>query len=147
MAAAIPYLIVAASAVSTAVSYQGQRDAADDARLAGNMEAAALDRKGVAEESAARIRLKKLLGSQRALYAKAGVDLSVGSPLTILTDTEIRGEEEIKKLRQGFFEAADVTRFSTAAQYRAGRTRATGTLLSGLSATAGSAYSASRRVS
>ena len=52
---------------------------------------------GKYEEAASRERLKKLMGTQRSLYAKAGVDISSGSPLLMLAETAAEGEMEALK--------------------------------------------------
>lgn len=138
MAAAIP--IILSGVATTAVSYYGQREAGEEEQAARNIEAAAVERQGVEEEKASRLKLKKLLASQRALFAKAGVDLSTGSPLTILAHTAAEGEKQAIDIRRGAKEQADILRFQGSAAKRASRTRATGTLLSGLASTGGSAY-------
>ncbi|MCK5504209.1 MAG: hypothetical protein KAJ10_03560 [Thermodesulfovibrionia bacterium] len=140
MAPIVPFIPAIIGAVGVGVSVVGQRRAAKEARSAREMQATAIAREGVQREEVARTRLKKLLASQRALYAKAGVDLSTGSPLTVLADTAARGEQEALNIRRGATEGAGITRFQGAAEARAGRTRATGTLLAGLATTGGSAF-------
>lgn len=140
MAAAVPFIPHIISAVAAGVSYVGQRRAAKDSESARQMQAAALEREGIQKEEIARERLKKLLASQRTLYAKAGVDLSTGSPLTVLADTAAQGEQEALNIRRGVTEGAEITRFQGRAESRAARTRATGTLLGSLASTGRSAY-------
>lgn len=53
------------------------------------------------EEQQSRLRLTRLMGTQRTLYAKAGVDLSSGSPLMVLADTAAKGAEEVQAIRYG----------------------------------------------
>lgn len=53
------------------------------------------------EEQQSHERLRRLMGTQRTLYAKAGVDLSSGSPLLVLAETAAEGAEEIQAIRYG----------------------------------------------
>lgn len=86
-----------------------------------------------------RDKVRRLLATQRALYAKAGVDLTSGSPLAVLGETAEEGEEAALALRHEG--AVEVTRLRNQAQlskyYGAnaaitGKNTATTTLLSGL---------------
>lgn len=117
MAAAIPYVLLAISAAGAVTSYQAQKKAGRDEQAARNMKADALEeqagrveRRGDFEEEQARLRLKKLMASQRTLYAKAGVDLSSGSPITVLAATAGQGAEEIEMIRQNTAEEAEAVR-------------------------------------
>lgn len=53
-------------------------------------------------EEQSRLKTKQILGRQRVLYAKAGVDISSGSPLEIMASTAAEGEREALMIeRQG----------------------------------------------
>lgn len=149
-------LQIATTLYSTYQTSKVQRQAGEDERAARNMQAEALDaqaaqveRKGISEEAVSRARLKKLMSSQRALYAKAGVDLSSGSPLTVLAATAYEGDKEAAGIRlntqeesQGIRSGADLQRFYGRQASKAGRTRAKSTLLSGLTSAVSKGYSA-----
>jgi hypothetical protein len=109
-------------------------------------------RKADYEEEQSRKRLHTLMGKQQALYAKAGVDLSSGSPLLVLAETAASGEEEAQNIRQvGDVNVAEqknqatLNRFYAKQTIRAGKTAAWSTALSSMSGSAGSAYSTYKR--
>lgn len=58
----------------------------------------ALDR-GEAAQSAQRMKTKSLSGTQRTMMAANGVDLTQGSPLRILTDTDYMGAKDEATIR------------------------------------------------
>jgi len=112
-------------------------------------QAKGVERRGASQEELSRSKLRRLLASQRALYAKAGVDLTSGSPLTMLASTASEGEIEALTIRQATAEQAASIRegaglqtFAGTQAKAAGQARATGTLLSGLGTAAGLGYSA-----
>lgn len=154
MAAVVPFIPYIISAIGVGVSYEGQRKAGSQAEDARRMQAEALgeqasqiERQGEREEDIARGRLRQLLAKQRTAYAKAGVDLSTGSPLTILAATAAEGEKELGLIRQETKETAAATRKGAQLQTlygrserAAGRTGATGTLLAGLGSVGSGAY-------
>lgn len=142
MAAAIPYIFAAVSVAGTISSARAQSQAGKDEQAAYNMRAAAVERQGAQEEDIVRQRLRKLAAAQRALYAKAGVDLSSGSPLTVLSATAAEGEKEALTIRRGAQEEAGFQRYYGAQARAAGKRKATATLLSGLGAAGMSAFSA-----
>jgi len=142
--AAIPYIIMAAgTAVSAAgVYYQGQQQKAAQ-ELNEQMyldEAEAAQTQAEYEEDLARDRLKRLIGQQRTLYAKAGVDLSSGSPLMVLADTQVQGEKDLEMIRYGGDVAeveaknkATLARFYGSQSGTSGTLSAIGTIFSGFS--------------
>lgn len=151
MAPAIPYLLaatVAMGAFSANAQYQAGRSQqkayeyqaevskreGELSQAAANMEAASIERQGAQEEDIARQRLRVLLGRQRSLYAKAGVDLSTGSPLTVLAATAAEGEQDALTIRASAEEQAAITRYQgRIGQYRSGL-EAEGSRFSGRSA-------------
>jgi len=145
MAAAIPYIGYALAALTAAGSYasaKAQAQAGADEQAGNNLQATAIERKGVQDEENSRSRLRRLLASQRAMYAKAGVDISSGSPLTVMADTAAEGEKEALNIRFGAKEEAGFRRFYGKQAATAGRRAAGATLLTGLGSAASSAYSA-----
>lgn len=136
------FIMAGISAVGTISSAAAQAQAGKDEQAAYNMRAAAIERQGAQEEDVARQRLRKLAASQRALYAKAGVDLSSGSPLTVLSATAAEGEKEALTIRRGAQEEAGFQRFYGGQARAAGKRKAVGTLLSGLGQAGMSAFSA-----
>lgn len=81
------------------------------------------------EEKQSRKKLITLMGSQRALYAKAGVDLSSGSPLLVLANTAAEGEEEAQNIRwQGDVEVASHKNKATLNRFYANSTSKAATM-------------------
>jgi len=103
--AAIPYVIAAVgvgmSAYGQYQSGQAQEKAYKFNAAIAEQDAAAERKKADYEEGQARLRLRQLIGTQRTLYAKAGVDLASGSPLMVLADTAARGEEDLEMIKYG----------------------------------------------
>jgi len=142
--AAIPYIIAAVgvgvSAYGQYQSGQAQEKAYKFNAAIAEQDATAERKKALYEESQARFRLKQLMGTQRTLYAKAGVDLSSGSPLMVLADTAARGEEDIQMIRYGGDVAvaqqrnrASLARFYGSQAGKAGTIGAFGSAASGFS--------------
>lgn len=90
-------MLYQAAAESRAGRYQ-DRVAQHNARLAEQAAADALDR-GSVEESRQRARTGQLIGSQRAAYASAGVDVASGSALDVVGDTAAIGELDARTIR------------------------------------------------
>ncbi len=106
--ATIAIAALAMSAVGTGVSALGQyrQGQATEAAQEYNAKvseanAEAIKAKAAYEEDISRDKLKRLMGTQRALYGKAGVDISSGSPLLVLADTAAQGEKEALAIRYG----------------------------------------------
>ena len=104
-AAAIGGLVVGAA--GTVISAVGQSQAADyNAQVARQnamyAEQAGQQQRQIAAENERRQRLRttKLLGAQRAGYAKAGVTME-GSPLEIMSETASQGELDALNIRYG----------------------------------------------
>jgi len=72
-------------------------------------------------EEQSRLSTKKLLGRQRVLYAKAGVDISSGSPLEIMASTAGQGEREALMIRRQGTEQAKMLRWYGKVAKKAGR--------------------------
>lgn len=114
-------------AVGAALSVMGTLGAARAQRQAGQAQAAgnefnaqvaegeakAAGERAADEEFSHRDKVRQLLGRQRALYAKAGVDFTQGSPLAVFAKTAEEGEEEALRIRKTG--AADVQKWKNEA--------------------------------
>lgn len=86
-----------ADAESMAMAYQAQTQR-NNQQYAEYQAQGAL-RKGASDEQALRLRVANLKGAQRARLAANGVDLSEGSALNILTDTDFMGNLDALRIR------------------------------------------------
>lgn len=77
-------------------------------------------------------RFSRLAGEQRALLAKAGVDLSSGSPLLILANTAMQEEEEQQRIRFSGESAARMSQYSGKMARWSGLTSGISTFITGL---------------
>lgn len=139
------------SFIGSLISAKGSRDEGISKSTAYKYNAAINEQNAVAartkadwEETQSREKSRKLLGTQRALYAKAGVDLSSGSPLLVLAETAGEAEGEAQAIRWGGDVAvgeqknmATLNRFYGKAAKKAGNTA----MWSGVATAAGSAAS------
>jgi hypothetical protein len=132
------------SLMGTGMSAFGQYQQGQAQAAASEYNAAATEEKGKYEESQARDRLRRLLGTQRALYAKAGVDITSGSPLLVMADTAAQGEQEALNIRRGYQTEAGIDRFYGKQYKKAGMIGAGSTFLSGLGK-AGTEYASWKR--
>lgn len=135
MAPAIPYIAYGVMAAGTALSAYGQYQSGKTQEKVANYNAQLQKRESVETELSARDRLRKLMGRQRALYAKAGVDLTEGSPFLSLAYTAEEGEKEALRIRRGGKESYDATTYEGRAARSAGNIGAGSTFLSGLGRT------------
>ncbi len=92
----------------------------------------------VTEEFRIRRGAEKLKGKQRVAFAASGVDIGTGSPLLVLADTARQAEIDAMTVRTrgaieeaGFKEQAVTKRYSGKQAYKAGKTGAFATILSG----------------
>lgn len=121
-----------AAVAGTAMSAYGQYRAGQAEEAAYEYSAKVTERKAVQEEASARERLRKLMSTQRALYAKAGVDLSSGSPLLVLSEQAAEAEKEALTIRRGGQEESALQKYYGTQAGSAGRIGAGATLLTGL---------------
>lgn len=104
--ASLALIGTAATVIGTGVAIYGSVTSTN-ARVEAANASAAQDRrlaeyeleKGKKEEAAQRTKTAALLGRQRALMAASNLDLSSGSPLTILADTAQFGEVDAQNVR------------------------------------------------
>lgn len=131
--------MIATQVVGTGISAYGQHQAGKQAEQAYGYNAQLAREQGAEAERVSRRKLKSLLSSQRALYAKAGVDITEGSPLMVLSETAAEGEREALALRRGYRSEAYLQELYGKQAGRTGLVGAAGTLLTGLGS-AGSNY-------
>lgn len=100
-AVAIGYIgsgVIAAGSAAY-LGYQQNQAAKKSAEIAEDA-ARATENKAAYDEAAHRERVKKIISSQRALYASAGVT-EEGSPLLVMEDTAKQGEMDALAIRYG----------------------------------------------
>ncbi len=97
-----------ASIAGTAVSAYGTYSAGQQKKSAyeynaqvATADAAAVRAKAAREEEISRARVSRLKGTQRAMFAAAGVDPNSGTPLGVIVDTVREGEKEAQYIRFG----------------------------------------------
>lgn len=110
---AAPFIAIAATVASTALSAAGQIQQANATSAASGYQAEVARRnmqvmewnaqraqqEGQAEEDKARLRTAQIKGAQRAALASQGGDVNEGSNLDILGDTERAGETDALTIR------------------------------------------------
>jgi hypothetical protein len=118
--------------VGTGLSAYSQYQAGAAQKEAYDYNAEIVQQKAAYDEAQARDRLRKLMSTQRALYAKAGVDLTSGSPLLVLAQTAAEGEEEALNIRRTGYNEAQLQKYYGSQAKTAGTLGAGSTLLTGL---------------
>lgn len=114
------------SAFSKYQEGQAKKEAYDyDAKLA-------LKKAGI-EEKQIREKYSRLMGRRRSLYAKAGVDITSGSPLLDMAETAAMAEEEAMTKRSEGHTEAERLRMYGKISANTGLTSAMSTLFSGIS--------------
>ena len=95
---------------------------------------AAITRQNAAEKAeVSSDKYTALIGKERSLYAKAGVDISSGSPLLVAMDTASKGAEEEGRITSAGKEEASLEEFYGRQAAFSGTMGGVGTFLSGLS--------------
>ncbi len=137
---------IALVAIGSAMSAYGQYRQGEAAKAAGSFNedvaaanAEAARKKAAYEEEIQRDKLKKIMGRQRTLYAKAGVNIDEGSPLLMLMETAEEAERDAQAIRYGGDVAATqmlnqgrMAAFQGEQAYKAGMIGAGSTFLTGL---------------
>jgi len=116
----------------TALSAYGQYKAGADQKAAFDYNAKVTEKETNQAEYDSRTRLRRLMSTQRSLYAKAGVDLSTGSPLLLLAETAGEGEREALSILEGGESSAALQRIAGRQAKTAGIIGAGSTLLTGI---------------
>ena len=100
--------MLAVAAAGTAMSAVGQYKAGQAEKAAYDYNAKVAEQgAGTAriaaarEEEVHRAKLQRMLGTQKALYGAAGVDIASGSPLLTLMSTAEEGEREAEYIKYG----------------------------------------------
>ncbi|MGA2160058.1 MAG: hypothetical protein ABSG90_12710 [Dehalococcoidia bacterium] len=96
------------------------------------------------ESEASTAKFSNLMGRQRSLYAKAGVDITKGSPLLILADTAMQAEEEQERIKYAGETSATLQKYYGDVASYAGTTGAMGTFLTSIGR-AGLGYAAAQK--
>jgi hypothetical protein len=95
-----PFSLALVGAVSTAVAAGGSIAAGVQQQQTAKADAKEATQVAAYDEAQSRDRAKRLLGAQRAAYAKAGVDMS-GTPLDVTADTAAQQEIDALAIRWG----------------------------------------------
>jgi hypothetical protein len=131
-AATIQGIYSGISAVSGAASAFSQYQKGVAERDAYNYNANATIMKMNQEIAASSSNFSRLMGRQRSLYAKAGVDISSGSPLLVLADTAMQGAEEAERIKLSGESGAAIQRWSGETAAYAGKIGGISTFLTSL---------------
>jgi len=144
--AVLPLIALGVSLVGTGMSAfgqyragQAQKGAYDYSARVAESEAGVARAGAAREEEVHRAKLQRLMGTQRALYGAAGVDIASGSPLLTLMSTAEEGEREAEFIKYGgevsatrSLNEARMNRFYGKQASRAGAWGAGSTFLTGL---------------
>ncbi len=80
---------------------QAQKGAYDYSAKVAEAEAGVARAGAAREEEVHRAKLQRMLGTQRALYGAAGIDITSGSPLLTMMSTAEEGEREAEFIKYG----------------------------------------------
>jgi hypothetical protein len=138
---AIPYIAMGITAAGGVMSAQAQADAGEAEKKANYANARVIEIDAAKSEALSRLETKKTLATQRALYAKAGVDITSGSPLLIMTDTAEEGERNAMEIRSAGKREAKLMRYYGRQAKSSANTQAGATLLTTMGNTANQYYS------
>lgn len=144
--AAIPYIALGLAGLGTVTSavsqYQqgkAQREAYEYNAEISRQNAIAAEKQAAYEEDIQREKANALKSRQRALYAKAGVDITSGSPLLVMMEDMERAEADAMSIRYGgnvkktqYLNQANVLDWQGGQAEAAGKTGAFGTILGGM---------------
>lgn len=149
------WLQVGSTLVSTVGSMsqaQAQAEIAEYNAAVAAAEAEAAKQKALYDAEQSRDKFRRLMGRQRALYAKAGVDIASGSPLLMLADQASEAEKERLAILHsgGVTAASDLNKsslYSMTARNAstAGYINAGSTFLSGMAQAKSDYYNMNRR--
>jgi hypothetical protein len=143
--AAIPYIALGITALGTGFSAYGQyqqgkaqREAYEQNAEISRQNAIAAEKQAAYEEGIQREKADALKSRQRALYAKAGVDITSGSPLLVMAEDMEKAEMDAQAIRYsgnvkktGYLNKANLSEFYGEQAESAGKSGAFSTLLSG----------------
>jgi hypothetical protein len=143
--AALPYIAMGMTALGTISSassqiQQGkaQKEAYEANAAIDRANAVAVEKQAAYEEGIQREKADALKSRQRALYAKAGVDITSGSPLLVMAEDMEKAEMDAQAIRYSgnvkktsYLNKANLSEFYGEQAESAGKTGAFSTLLSG----------------
>lgn len=143
---ALPYIALGAmglgtitSAVSQIQQGKAQKEAYEQNAAIDRQNAIAVEKQADYEEGIQREKTDALKSRQRALYAKAGVDITSGSPLLVMTEDMERAEADALAIRYGgnvkkteYLNRANLNEYYGGQAETAGKTGAFSTVLSGI---------------
>lgn len=84
------------------------------------------------DQESSEAKFSSLMGKQRSLYAKAGVDITSGSPLLMLAETAMQAEEEQQRIKFSGETSATMQKYYGDVAAYSGTTSAMSTFLTGL---------------
>jgi hypothetical protein len=96
---AIPFIAMGITAAGGVMSASAQSEEGQMEKIANEANAKVIEINASKEEIAKRRENQQILASQRTLYSKAGVDLSSGSPLLIMSQSAAEAEREAMDIR------------------------------------------------
>jgi hypothetical protein len=96
---AIPYASMGVGAITGGINSFAQWKQGSAEQAAYNYNAKVTLANMTQEEIASERKFAGLMGRQRALYAKAGVDIASGSPLLVLADTAMQAKTEQDRIQ------------------------------------------------
>ena len=106
--AVLPLVALGVSLLGTGLSAYGQYRSGQAQKAAYDYNAKVAEGEAVTasagaarEEEVHRAKLQRMLGTQRALYGAAGVDITSGSPLLTMMSTAEEGEREAEFIKYG----------------------------------------------
>jgi hypothetical protein len=126
---AVPFIAMGLTLVGGIMTYQNQQKAAESTTEANYANAKTIELNAVKEEKSVRTQTRRTLASQRSLYAKAGVDLSSGSPLLIMSESAAEGERNAMNIRWQGVNEGNLMRYYGRQAAKAGNAQAGTTLL------------------
>lgn len=138
---AIPFIAMGISAAGGLMSAQSQAAAGEAEKQANYANARVIEMNAAKAEAKNRLENKRILSTQRALYAKAGVDMSSGSPLLIMSESAAEGERESMDIRTAGKREARLMRYYGRQAKSSADAQAGATLLTTLGNSANQYYS------
>jgi hypothetical protein len=119
-------------AVSSSISAYGQYEQGKDQQAAYDYKAQITLDKMKEDMQASEEEFSSLMGRQRSLYAKAGVDIGSGSPLLVMMDTARKEALAQQRIKRGGTQQAELQRYSGRIAGYTGTMDAMSTFMTGL---------------
>jgi hypothetical protein len=138
---AIPYIAMGVTAAGGVMSSNNTAASGEAEKIANEANARVIEMNAAKAEAKNRLENKRILSTQRALYAKAGVDLTSGSPLLIMSESAAEAEREAMDIRYSGKREARLMRYYGRQAKSASDSQAGATLLTTLGNLANQYYS------